>query len=246
VSLTVSWRRAGTRVYPLAALAGFLFALPARGEDEPGERSPVSTVLFASLEAGPAKRFAAFGLKRAITGGLDASGFRAFAKLGGAQETPKGRSPRGTLYKAEAQALLGYEWRIGDSFVSLYAGADYEEEFRVCNCAVSVTTRFGARLQGDLWATPTRQTMLQASAYVSTMDRRLWGRLAGGWTVPLGLYIGPEIEAYRQTGYHKLRLGLHATGIRLLGLTWRLSGGWQTTSDRPGEAYATLGVHWRR
>ncbi len=244
--MSVSWRRAGSRAFPIAALAGFLFAPPARGEEEPGEPSPASTVLFASLEAGPAKRFAAFGLKRAVTGGLDASGFRALIKLGGAHETPDGPRPRGDLYKAEGQALLGYEWRLGDTFVSLYAGADYEEDFRVCGCAVSVRTRFGARLQGDLWATPSRETMLQGSAYVSTMDRRLWGRLAGGWAVPLGLYLGPEVEAYRQSGYRKLRLGLHATGIRLLGLTWRLSGGWQTTSDRPAEAYATLGVHWRR
>lgn len=231
---------------PLAVLASLLAATQACAEDELGERDPVSTVLFASLEAGPAKHFAAFGLKRAITGGLDASGFRALVKLGGAHETPNGPRPRGNLYKAEGQALLGYEWRVGDTFVSLYAGPDYEEEIRVCGCAVSVTTRFGARLQGDLWATPTRETMLQGSAYVSTMDRRLWGRVAGGWAVPLGLYVGPEIEAYRQTGYHKLRLGLHVTGFRLFGLNWRLSGGWQTTSDRPGEAYATLGVHWRR
>jgi len=242
----VGWRRAWGVSVPLAILACALTATQTRAEDELGERDPVSTVLFASLEAGPAKRFAAFGLKRAITGGLDASGFRALVKLGGAHETPNGPRPRGDLYKAEGQALLGYEWRLGDTFVSLYAGPDYEEEFRVCGCAVSVTTRFGARLQGDLWATPTRETMLQASAYLSTMDRRLWGRLAGGWAVLLGLYVGPEIEAYRQTGYHKLRFGLHATGFRFLGLNWRLSGGWQTTSDRPGEAYATLGVHWRR
>jgi len=242
----MGWLRAWSVSVPLAVLACVLTAPQARAEDELGERDPVSTVLFASLEAGPAKRFAAFGLKRAITGGLDASGFRALIKLGGAHQTPNGPRPRGNLYKAEAQALLGYEWRLGDTFVSLYAGSDYEEEFRVCGCAVSVTTRFGARLQGDLWATPTRETMLQASAYVSTMDRRLWGRLAGGWAIPLGLYVGPEIETYRQTGYHKLRFGLHATGFRLFGLSWRLSGGWQTTSDRPGEAYATLGVHWRR
>jgi hypothetical protein len=233
-------------LWPLAVLASLLSATHAYGEDELGERDPVSTVLFASLEAGPAKRFAAFGLKKALTGGLDASGFRTLIKLGGAHETPNGPRPRGNLYKAEGQALLGYEWRVSDTFLSLYTGPDYEEEIRVCGCAVSVTTRFGARLQGDLWATPTRETMLQASAYFSTMDRRLWGRLAGGWAVPLGLYVGPEIEAYRQTGYHKLRFGLHATGFRFLGLSWRLSGGWQATSDRKGEAYATLGVHWRR
>lgn len=240
------WRRAGPGSLPLAVLAGLLSATLVHADDEIGERGPASTVLFASLEAGPAKRFAAFGLKKALTGGLDSSGFRTMVKLGGAQETPGGPRPRASLYKAEGQALLGYEWRIGDTFVSLYAGADYEEAFLDCGCTVLVTKRFGARLHGDLWATPTRETMVQASVYASTMDRRLWGRLAGGWAVPFGLHVGPEVEAYRQMGYHKLRLGLHLTGFRLFGLTWRLSGGWQTTSDRPGEAYATLGVHWRR
>lgn len=242
----MGWRRAGPGSLPFAVLAGLLSAPQAHAEDELGERSPASTVLFASLEAGPAKRFAAFGLKKALTGGLDASGFRTLLKLGGAQETPGGPRPRPSLYKAEGQALLGYEWRIGDAFLSLYAGPDYEEEIRRCGCAVSVTTRFGARLQGDLWATPTRDTMLQGGAYASTMDGRLWGRLAAGWAASGGVYLGPEIELYRQHDYRKLRLGLHMTGLPLFGLSWRLSGGWQSTSDRRGDAYVTLGVHWRR
>ncbi|MBA4335055.1 MAG: hypothetical protein C0420_09145 [Methylobacterium sp.] len=60
------------------------------------------------------------------------------------------------------------------------------------------------------------------------------------------VYAGPEVEAYRAGDYTKLRLGLHLTGLRLFGVVWRLSGGWQRTSDRPSEAYATLGVHWLR
>lgn len=150
-----------------------LCVTPVAAEDELGERSPVSMVIFASLEAGPAKRFVSLGTKKALTGGLDGSGIRTLIKLGGAQETPTGAWARGRLYKTEAQALLGYEWRLGDSFVSLYAGPDYEQDIRVCGCAVAVTTRLGLRLQGDLWATPTPETMLQAGAYVSTMDRRL-------------------------------------------------------------------------
>ena len=83
-------------------------------------------------------------------------------------------------------------------------------------------------------------------AYASSIDQRLWGRLAAGWQTPLGLYAGPEVEAYRERDYRKLRLGLHLTGLRLLGLEWRLSGGWQQTSDRPSEIYGTLALHWLR
>lgn len=238
-----------------AAVVGLLSIAPALAADEFEPRSPVSLVLFGSLEAGPTKSFASIGLKRSLGGGgLDASGFRTLVKIGVAQEQANRSPPRGTAYKVEAQALIGYEWRIGDSFVSVYAGTDYESEQRPCGCGVAITHHYGQRLQADLWSTPFPDTMLQASAYAATPDRRFWGRVAAGWALrdvmPMEMlrhsYLGPEVEAYRQIGYHKLRLGLHLTGLQLFGLNWRLSGGLQQTSDRPSEAYATLGLHWRR
>jgi len=234
----------------LAAVSAALLAGPATAEDGE-ERSPLSTVIFGSLEAGPAKTFLAIGLKKSLGGGLGASGFRALLKVGGSQEEAQRQRPHGLTYKSEAQALIGYEWRIGDSFLALYAGTDYESEQREETLGTFVTNRYGARLQGDLWMTPTPTTMLQASAYVSTIGGRHWGRAAPGWLLPRewpldGAYIGPEIEAYRERDYAKLRLGLHLTGVRFLGVNWRISGGWQKTSDRPSEAYATLGAHWLR
>ncbi len=182
-----------------------------------------------------------------LGGGLAQSGFRLFMKAGGSQEETRRRAPHGTTYKAESQALIGYEWRIGDSFLALYAGSDTESEQRMEPFGLAfVETRYGARLQGDLWSTPLPGMMLQASAYVSTPNGRLWGRIAPGWRLPPGFYAGPELEAYRERGYRKLRLGLHLTGLRLLGLEWRLSGGWQQTSDRPAAFYTTLGLHWLR
>lgn len=225
---------------------------PAMAEEETTEeRSPLSTVIFGSLEAGPTKTFAAIGMKKALTGGLASSGFRALLKVGGSQEQTGTRRPHGIAYKSEAQALIGYEWRIGDAFLSLYAGSDYEGEQRDEPLVTVITNRYGARLHGDLWMTPTPDTMLQVSAYASTIGGRLWGRIAPGWLLPQdlplkGVYLGPEIEAYRERDYSKLRLGLHLTGLRFLGLSWRIAGGWQSTSDRPSEAYATLGVHWLR
>lgn len=230
----------------LAAACTFMPASPARAEDETEERSPLSTVIFGSLEAGPTKTFLSVGLKRALTGGLSASGFRLMLKAGGSQEQAERRRPHGIAYKSESQALLGYEWRIGDSFLSLYAGSDFESEQRRRPAGVDVSARYGARLQADLWATPTPETMVHASGYVSSLNGRSWARLSPGWRLPQGFYAGPEIEAYRERKYGKLRLGLHLTGLRLFGLDWRLSGGWQRTSDRPHEAYATLGLHWQR
>jgi hypothetical protein len=230
----------------LAALAGVLFASPLLADDEDDEPDPAKIVFFGSLEAGPGKTFASFGSKQAFgADGLDASGFRLMNKLGGSREQASNIRPHGRLYKAEAQFLLGYELRFGDSFFSLYAGPDIEAEYRElwCGCYYGIG-RISARLQTDFWATPTDTAMVQLSAYVSGLDRRAWGRLALGHKIDRRLYLGPEIELYRQSGYDKLRVGLHLTGLRLFGATWRLSGGWEDTSDRPVGAYATLGVHW--
>lgn len=234
----------------LAGLATAFGAVPdsaAYADEEGEERSPVSMVIFGSMEAGPTKTFVSVGMKRALGGGLADSGFRLFLKAGGSQEETRRQVPHGTTYKAESQAMLGYEWRIGDSFLALYAGSDAESEHRIEVFGPSMfATRYGARLQADLWAIPADRMMLQANAYVSSIDHRLWMRLAPGWQMPLGFYVGPEIETYRESDYRKLRLGLHLTGLRFLGLEWRLSGGWQKTSDRPSEIYGTLGLHWLR
>ena len=233
------------------AASAFLFAAApmdsAVAEEAEFERSPLSRVIFGSLEAGPTKTFLSIGMKRALGGGIAESGFRLFLKAGGSQEQTRRHKPHGTTYKSESQALLGYEWRIGDSFLALYAGSDIETEQRIETLGPSMlTTRYGARIQADLWAIPTDGMMLQANAYASSIDERLWGRLATGWQTPVGIYAGPEIEVYRERDYRKLRLGLHLTGLRWLGLEWRLSGGWQSTSDRPSEAYGTLALHWLR
>lgn len=221
-------------------------------EDTPS-RSPLSSVIFASLEAGPAKTFAAIGWKRALTGSLTTSGFRSLIKVGGSKEFASRAPPHGFAYKSEAQALLGYEWRIGDSFLSLYAGSDYETEQRSQRGRPFMRSVYGARIQGDLWMVPFPNAMLQGSAYLSTVDRRMWGRMAGGMLLPQemrpswleGAHLGPEAEFFRQRGYTKLRLGLHATGVKLFGLSWRLSAGLEHAAGR-SEVYGTLGLHWLR
>jgi hypothetical protein len=232
----------------VAAVCAAMFACPALAEeeDETEEPSRLSSVIFGSLEAGPTKTFVSVGIKRAWGGGPATNGFRTLLKIGASQEEANHLRPRGVTYKNEAQTLLGYEWRIGDSFLSLYAGSDFESELRVEARTIQWSRRYGARLHADLWANPTPDMMLQASAYASSLNGRVWGRLAPGWLLTQGLHVGPEIEAYRERDYSKLRLGLHLTGLRLLGANWRLSGGWQRTSDRPSEPYATVGLHWQR
>ena len=234
----------------LAGLAMSFAAAPictASAEEEEPERSPLSMVIFGSMEAGPTKSLLSVGMKRALGGSLSESGFRLFVKAGGTQEETRRRRPHGTTYKAESQALLGYEWRIGDSFLALYAGTDSENEQRMEAFDPSpLVTRYGARVQVDLWIVPAPGMVVQANAYLSSLNGRLWARVAPGWRVPAGFYLGPEFEAYGERDYRKYRLGLHLTGLRFLGLEWRLSGGFQSSSYRPSAYYGTLGLHWQR
>lgn len=234
----------------LAGLAMNIAAAPictASAEEEEAERSPISMVIFGSMEAGPTKTFLSVGMKRAIGGGLAESGFRLFAKGGGAQEETRRSKPHGVTYKAESQALLGYEWRIGDSFLALYAGSDFESEQQMEAFGPALLrTRYGARMQADLWIVPSPGVAIQANGYLSSVNGRRWARIAPGWQTPIGFYVGPEFEAYGERDYRKYRLGLHLTGLRFLGLEWRLSGGLQSTSSKPSEYYGTLGLHWQR
>lgn len=234
---------AGSVIIATAALA----SAPASADSTLHERTPLSMVIFASFDTDRSKLHGSVGFKRAFgQGGLDASGFRLGLKWGESIEPAEHSPARGRMVKTEVHALLGYEWRIGDLFLALSAGPELEAVFSETRARTSFSDRIGGRLQFDLWATPLENLLLQANAYAATLDQRFWLRLSPGWKLAPGLYLGPEIEFYRQQDYHKLRLGLHLTGFRLFGLNWRLAAGAQQTSDQPNAAYATLGVYWKR
>lgn len=230
-----------------AAIA--LASTVARADPALMERPPLSLVIFGSLEADPSKTHGSIGFKRAFGafGGLDASGFR-FGMKWGASAEPAHRKPKeGRLYRTEVHTLLGYEWRIGDSYLALSAGPMAEAAYRETRRYLSFEHRRMLRLQADLWSTLAEDWFLQGSAYAVLGDGgRYWGRLATGRRLLGELYLGPEFEAYRERDYRKLRLGLHLSGLRVFGLDWRLAGGIQKTSDEKAGGYATLGLHWKR
>lgn len=212
------------------------------------ERRPPTLAIFGSLDADASKTYASVGLKRALGGGnLDVSGFRLGLKWGESLEPAQRKPTQGRLYKTELHVGLGYEWRLGDTFLALSAGPETEARYRETRQLRSFQQRAGLRLQADLWARPAENWLLQAGAYAVMIDSGRYGaRLAAGWRLIEEFYLGPEIEGYREQDYHKLRLGLHLTGLPLLGLDWRLSGGVQKTSDEKAGAYVTLGLVWKR
>ncbi|WID97469.1 cellulose biosynthesis protein BcsS [Bosea vestrisii] len=213
------------------------------------ERPPLSLVIFGSLEGGAGKTYGSIGFKRAFGtfGGLDASGFRLEAKWGASVEPVHRKPSIGRLYRTEFHTLLGYEWRINDSFLTLSAGPAVEAAYRETRQYLGFEHSRALRLQADFWSRPTDNSVLQANAYaVLTDGGRYWGRLSPGWRLIDELYLGPEIEAYREREYHKVRLGLHLTGLRLFRLGWRLAAGVQKSRNEKSGTYVTLGLHWKR
>lgn len=246
----MAWRSGG-RSGVLARGVGAALALaPTALRADPAllERRPPSLALFGSLDADASKTYGSVGLKWAFAGSdLESSGLRLGLKWAESVEPAQRKPTQGRLYKTELHAGLGYEWRLGDTFLALSAGPEVEARYRETRQARSFQQRAGLRLQADLWATPAESWIVQAGAYAVTIDRgRYGGRLAAGWRLIEAFYLGPEIEGYREQDYRKLRLGLHLTGLRLLGLHWRLAGGVQKTSDEKAGAYVTLGLVWKR
>jgi hypothetical protein len=223
-----------------------MLAPPAALADPTLHRRPsLSAVVFGSLDVGSGKTYAAYGLKYALGGGgLDASGFRLTLKTGASAEPAYRRPTEGRLYRQEVSALIGYEWRIHDNFVAVSLGQELETGYRETRYWRSFGQRAGPRLQLDLWARPDAASLIQLNAYaVAAGSGRSGARLAAGWKLAPRLYLGPEVEAYRERSFYKLRLGLHLTGIRLFGVTWRLSAGAQKTRIDKSAVYATLGFH---
>lgn len=229
-------------------LASTLLSSSAKTDPALHERPPLSAVMFGSLDAGAGKIHGAFGMKYAIGGdGLDASGFRLSLVSGASTEPARRRPTQGSLYRSDVGALLGYEWRIHDSFVTVSVGPDLETAYLTWRAWRAIGQRIGPRIQLDMWAAPDRNSLIQVNAYaVAAGSGRSGARVAAGWRMAQQLYLGPEVELYRERDYFKVRLGMHLTGLEFFGITWRLSAGAQKSRDDRNEIYATLGFHWKR
>lgn len=240
-------RRSGVFARGIILAAGLLSS-SAKADPALHERPPLSAVMFGSLDAGSSKTHGAFGMKYAIGyGGLDASGFRLSFVSGASTEPARRRPNQGSLYKSDVGALLGYEWRIHDSFVAVAVGPDLETAYLAWRDRRGIGQRIGPRIQLDIWAAPDENSLIQVNAYaVAAGSGRSSARIAAGWKIAQWLYLGPEVELYRERDYFKVRLGLHLTGIELFGVTWRLSAGAQKSRDDKSGAYATVGLHWKR
>ena len=139
-------------------------------------------------------------------------------------------------------ALVGYQWVHDWGVVALYAGPEGSAEMLSDRSGSAVLpSRFGLRLHGEVWARPSSETLVQATAILGTAREDAWGRLAWGYRL-WGAYLGPEASLYAdRLGYRKWAFGLHATDFDLGRFSLRVSVGLQAeTGAREPYPYLSL------
>ena len=202
----------------------------------------IDTLMFGSLDAGAAQ-FLTVGAKFGF-GSLDREGFAALASGGGGRRAERGDDGPRQRFTIGAAVVVGYQWFFDWGVVGAYAGPEIATEMLVDRRGLApLPLQPGLRLQGELWARPTEETLVQATAVAGSARESLWLRVAGGYRV-WGAYLGPEIGGYIDaTGYQKRALGVHGTDFDAGRFSARVSVGIQTESGRRGAApYLALSV----
>ena len=235
-------RKAGPVVTALA------LAISPAGADEGTVVAPQRTVLFSSADAG-SSGFLTVGAKRTLAGSLDESGPVALASIG-AGGSPERMGLPGVGDAAfrpavQASALAGYQWALGRTFLSLFAGPELDRDrFSSAGGLTREATRIGARVHGEIWMHPTDETLVTGTAIAGSARGHLWTRASAGYKVWRDVFIGPEASLYRTEDYREWRVGAHATGLQLGRYTFRLSTGWRRDESSPkGGPYGGLSVH---
>ncbi|MDJ1158386.1 cellulose biosynthesis protein BcsS [Chelatococcus sp. SYSU_G07232] len=237
-----AYARGGRRLGPTATVAALLAASTASAQP-----AYPSWVFFGSAEGGTSG-FASAGFKRGLTGGLYEPGLFLQGSLGSGNYSYRSRvveGGRATGRVLGASLMPGAQWSAGNTTFGFFVGPEIERHWLTPpdpdNRARG--TRWGLRGQIDIWSHPTPRTLVTATLIGGTAAPHLWSRLSAGYRLFEAFYFGPEASAYASPDYRELRLGLHATGLTLRGLTFRLSGGLRIDSDDRTGAYAGLTTH---
>jgi len=198
----------------------------------------LKTVLFGSLDAGRSS-FITLGAKQTLSGPLDRSGFVSLAAVGYGGtparadfETNSNVVVRPTV---QASAMIGYQWTLDRVFVAGFIGPEVDAQQPVTIGEIPRLShpRLGLRIQGELWANPTENTLLTATVVGGTARGHLWGRTAFGCQIWNDVFIGPEASLSMAETYREWRVGAHVTGLQLGRFTFGLSGGWRGEDDSP-------------
>ncbi|GEP10003.1 cellulose biosynthesis protein BcsS [Methylobacterium gnaphalii] len=94
-----------------------------------------------------------------------------------------------------------------------------------------VETRIGGRLQGEIWARLSEDTLATVTVVLGSARWDAYARISAGYRL-FGAYLGPEAAVYAdRTGYGKWSLGIHATDFGFGDFRFRLSGGCSYESE---------------
>ncbi|WP_336486301.1 cellulose biosynthesis protein BcsS [Methylobacterium nigriterrae] len=235
--------RSGARPRIGAAALITLAAAGARAaENEAG------LLLFGSLDAGAAS-FATAGAKLALDR-LDRPGFVALASVGLGRRFERALCTCGETARVASlarhtmlgAAVAGYQWFFDRGVAAAFAGPEFTREGLLEARTLHVfSARYGLRLQGEVWARPSAETLVTGTVILGTARGDAWARLAVGYEL-WGAYLGPEVSLYADaTGYRKWNLGLHATDFALGRFNLRASAGLQfETRGRASSPYLAL------
>ncbi len=204
------------------------------------------TVLFGSLDAGPST-FLNVGAKVALDD-VDREGFVALVSAGSGARQERGPPVRvgnrsepvtPTIVRVTAlgAVLGGYQVFADWGVVGLFAGPEGTIDALTDGAGLQTRPpRFGLRLQGEVWARLSPDTLATGTLVLGSARWDLYGRVSLGYRA-WGAYLGPEASVYGdRTDYRKLSLGLHATDFSFAGMSLRVSGGclYESETDRFG------------
>jgi hypothetical protein len=183
------------------------------------------------MDAGPSL-FASSGFK-AAPDRIDREGFAMLAVVGAGARLEKGPASAvgalPTLVRTTGLAALlgGYQFFFDWGVLGLFAGPEGSVETLMGGGGFGpVETRFGGRLQGELWARPSENTLATVTVVMGSARWDAYGRISAGYRL-LGAYVGPEATAYAdRTDYGRFSLGAHATDFGFGAFRFRVSGGY--------------------
>ncbi|KAB1075372.1 cellulose biosynthesis protein BcsS [Methylobacterium planeticum] len=214
----------------------------------PAAEGEASTLLFGSLDAA-ASTFATAGAKIALDR-LDRPGFVALASAGIGRRVERSSCTCDTRAGVASlarhtflgSALVGYQWFADWGVVAAYAGVEGSREAILDGNTLYVFPgRTGLRLHGEVWARPSTDTLLAATAILGSARGDAWTRIALGYRL-WDTYLGPEVGLYAdRTGYRKWSIGLHGTDFAIGRFGLRASAGFQfESSGGAGSPYVAV------
>ncbi len=173
----------------------------------------------------------AFGAATAtmiLSGRAGETGARArIEALGGGFNYVDGAGAHISARQESGTAYVGYEWISPNLTMAAYGGLNAQyTRFSVQDPSNQAAgTQIGVKGSGEIYATPTRNTMFSAYGSYASANNAYYARIKYGWKITDTVYAGPELTLLGDRYYEQWRAGVHFTGFRIGALQLGLSGG---------------------